>query len=156
MLEQNVQENIYELLSYLGIPAEQVEIGQEGDTLKINLHIPEENAGIFIGRYAETLDGVQRVISAFVNNGRETHQAVIVDVAGYRERRYTKLSEMAERLAQEVKESGSPRSFPGGLSATERRQIHLLFSEDAELTTYSQGEGEGRRLFLALKGQEPA
>ncbi len=151
MIDQILQDKILELFSYLGIAPEAVEFIEEGDTLKINLHIPETDAGIFIGRYAETLDGVQRVVSAFINNGREVHQPVLVDVAGYRDRRYAKLTDMASRLAEEVRESGVPRAFPSGLSATERRQIHLLFSNDETLTTYSDGYGDSRRLYLAKK-----
>jgi len=151
MLDQQIKENIYTLLGYLGIPDTSIELIESEEGLKFNLHIPESDAGIFIGHYAETLDGVQRIISAFVNNGQTEHIPVLVDIAGYRDRRYTKLSSIAERLAQEVKSFGTPRAFPSGLSATERRQIHLLFSNDEELTTYSEGYGDSRRLYLALK-----
>ncbi|MEI6690750.1 MAG: R3H domain-containing nucleic acid-binding protein [bacterium] len=151
MIESIIQGKILELFSYLGIPDTQVEFIDDGDTIKINLHIPESDAGIFIGRYAETLDGVQRVVSAIINNGREVHQPVLVDIAGYRDRRYAKLTDIASHLAAEVKEYGTALAFPSGLSATERRQIHLLFSNDETLTTYSEGYGESRRLYLALK-----
>jgi spoIIIJ-associated protein len=152
-MQQNTKDNILELLSYLGISQDQVELLEDEATVTINLLIPEADAGIFIGHYAETLDGIQRIISAFINNGRDVHIPVVVDIADYRKRRLSKLESIAERLSQEVKQSGLPRSFPMGLSATERRQIHLLFADDQEFTTYSQGEGDGRRLYLALKSE---
>lgn len=151
MLDQSLVVKLQELYSYLGVTAEQVVIDDSTDTVLITLNVAEEEAGIFIGRYAETLDALQRLSSAIINNGRTSHLPVIVDVAGYRERRYARLVELADKLRSEVESYRTPRAFPSSLSATERRQIHLLFANDDSFTTYSQGQGASRRLYLALK-----
>jgi spoIIIJ-associated protein len=152
MINEEVTTKIYTLLAYLGIDQANVELTlhEAEPSLEINLQIPEDQAGIYIGHFAETLEGIQRLISAFVNNGRTEHLPVLLDIAGYRQKRLAKLQSIADTLAQEVLDSGLPRAFPGNLSATERRQIHLLFKDDQKLTTYSEGYGATRRLYLGL------
>lgn len=139
---------IYQLFSYLDIPEELLSVDQIDDTVNIKVAVPEQDAGIFIGRYASTLDSIQLLLALFLRNDEIHH--VHLDIGNYREKREQVLKDIAARVAQDVLDSGLPRALPP-LSATERRQVHLMYQDHDELTTYSEGEGYERRLFLAPK-----
>ncbi len=139
---------INQLFSYLNISQDHIQVEIDDDTVSISVDVPEEEAGIFIGRYANTLDSIQLILSLFLRSDIIHH--VHLDIGGYRGRRADVLREMADRIAADVIESSSPRAFPP-LSATERRTIHLIFEDHETLTTYSEGMGYNRRLILGLK-----
>jgi spoIIIJ-associated protein len=141
---------INQFFSYFGLTEDQIHIAEDQGMIIITLDVPETESGRFIGRYATTLDSLQLILSLMINNGQETHHHVSVDVGGYRAERQGVLGSMAERLSAAVLESNTPHAFPP-LSSTDRRAIHLLFQDHETLTTYSEGEGQNRRLILAPK-----
>ena len=141
---------IYQFFSYFGLTQDQIQIDQKDDSLTITLLVPPPDSGRYIGRFATTLDSLQLILSLIINNGQEKHLYIQVDVGGYRAERLTTLESMADRLTQQVESSGVAHEFPP-LSAADRRAIHLLFKDNETLTTYSQGEGQDRRLVLAPK-----
>ena len=133
---------------YFGLVDDRVMVEEKDDTISVTIDVPESEAGRFIGRFASTIDSMQLVLSMMLNRGMESHRHVTVDVGGYRERRLGTLRAMVERVQQEVDAAGAPRALPP-LSASERREIHLMFADDAKHTTFSQGEGPDRRVFIA-------
>lgn len=138
---------IYGLLAFFDISPDQIEVISEGDLIKITINISETEAGRLIGRFATTLDSLQLLISLMLNQG-DSHRHILLDVAGYRARRLETLTLMLDRAKQTVQNTGTPAALPP-LSSTERRQIHLMLQDDAEFTSYSEGSGLERRLFVA-------
>ena len=148
----NHQDLIIQFFSYFGLTSDQVQIDDSGETINVVLVVDPTDSGRYIGRFATTLDSLQLLLSMMINNRAVEHQHIKLDVGGYRAERLETLQSMADRIAQEVVETGAPRAFPP-LSATDRREIHLLFQDHESLTTYSEGEGQSRRLILAPKSQ---
>ena len=148
-MQQNELDKIYGLLAYFDIVPEQIKIEEEEDVVKITVEMEELAAGRLIGRFATMLDSLQLIISLMLNQG-ESHRHILLDVAGYRERRLETLIAMVERAKLEVEQTGEPYALPP-LSATERRQVHLMCRDDATFTSFSQGDGVDRRLFIAPK-----
>lgn len=140
---------IEELLKPFNITSDQIKVEEEGDLIKITIDLDELEAGRLIGRFASTLDSLQLIISLMLNKG-ETHKHVLLDVAGYRERRLQTLETMVENAKNQTRDTGASCVLPP-LSATERRQVHLMLQDDAEFTSFSEGRGQDRRLFIALK-----
>lgn len=146
-LNPEEQDLILTLLSHLGIDQDRVHIEQSDDTVNVTVDIDPQDAGIYIGRFASTIDSIQLIISLMLNRG-DDHRHIHLDIGGYRERRTSTLEQMVDRVSQEVLDSGLARALPP-ISSTERRQVHLMLSENDKLTTYSQGDGRDRRLFIA-------
>ncbi len=146
-----MEEQILEFLNKLSINNDSVTFEPEEGLLKISLLVPEDRKGLLIGRRGETLESIQLLISLMINNNKDRSQAtrILLDIAGYREERLAKILEKAEEIAAYVEKTGSPRSLPN-LSSTERRQVHTHFALSGKFTTYSQGEGDDRRLFISL------
>ncbi len=144
------QDLIINFFQHLGLKSEQIDFQLEGRNLNVDIDIDESLRGIFIGRHAHTLDALQFLLALMVNNHASPNERLIVtlDVGHYRQERYQRIIEQAQILAEEALEQKLAKSMPQ-LSPTERRQIHLYFQDNDQITTYSQGEGENRRLFIA-------
>lgn len=140
---------IEQLLKLFDIEPSQIKIDETEETITITIDQSEMEAGRLIGRFASTLDSLQLLISLMLNKG-DVHRHILLDVAGYRARRLTTLETMVENAKEQVRNIGGSCALPP-LSATERRQIHLMLQDDAEFTSYSEGFGQDRRLFVAPK-----
>lgn len=140
---------IQQLLGTFDISPDQIKVEETDELITVTVNIDELEAGRLIGRFASTLDSLQLIISLMLNQG-EVHHHVLLDVAGYRARRLTTLESMVENAKHQAREIGGACVLPP-LSATERRQVHLMLKDDAEFTSYSEGFGQDRRLFISLK-----
>jgi len=142
-------DKIIALLAPFNITADQIKVEETDELVTIIIDIDELEAGRLIGRFASTLDSLQLIISLMLNQG-EVHRHVMLDVAGYRARRLTTLESMVENAKHQAREIGGACVLPP-LSATERRQVHLMLKDDAEFISYSEGFGQDRRLFISIK-----
>lgn len=150
-LTQEEIDRIHTLFSFFSIPSDQIIITDDPELVTVSVEVPENEAGMYIGRFASTIDSIQLIVSIMVNKDVEgDHRHVLVDIGGYRNRRSRTLEEMVERVSQEVEATGIARALPP-ISSTERRQVHLMMADHDRLTTYSQGDGRDRRLFIALR-----
>lgn len=70
---------------------------------------------------------------------------------GFQERRNEALAEEARRVAAEVRRDGEPRTL-APQNAYERRVVHVALQDEPGVTTYSVGEGPGRRVTVAPRG----
>jgi len=70
---------------------------------------------------------------------------------GFQERRDEALAEEARRVAAEVRRDGEPRTL-APQNAYERRVVHVALQDEPGVTTYSVGEGPGRRVTVAPRG----
>lgn len=148
-MQSTDQVKIETLLKLFDIAPDQIKISETDDLITITIDIDELEAGRLIGRFASTLDSLQLIISLMLNQG-ELHRHVLLDVAGYRARRLSTLETMVENAKNQAREIGGACVLPP-LSATERRQVHLMLKDDAEFTSYSEGFGQDRRLFISVK-----
>ena len=77
-----------------------------------------------------------------------------VECEGFQDRRDAALAEEAHGLAAEVRGDGQPRTTEP-LNGYERRVVHVALDGEADVTTFSVGEGAARRVTVALAGEEP-
>lgn len=139
---------ILDFFSAFGLSQDQIEVNAQDELLTITLSVDPTQSGRFIGRYASTLDSLQLILSLMINNNQQDHLHVMIDVGGYRQERQEVLKNMADRISEAVLTTNTPHAFPP-LSSTDRRSIHLMFQDHDTLTTYSEGQGQSRRLILA-------
>ena len=100
---------------------------QEGEEDTIELDIEGEDSGLLIGRRGETLRALQFTVNLLV--GQSTRGRVILDVEGYRERRYSSLRTLASRVAERVASTGRPITLEP-MAPNERRVIHMTLAEN--------------------------
>lgn len=145
------KEVLENLLSLVEISAS-VNLGAKGsgDEAVISLDIEGEDLGILIGRRGETLSSLQYLVNLIVSRRLKSRAGVVVDVEGYRQRRYESLRLLARRLADQVRSTGSSLTLEP-MTAGERRIIHLELRDDPYVTTQSIGEGEARKVAILSK-----
>lgn len=140
-------QNIIRLLSFLGVGQDQVSFDSDPDRLNLKITVPDTESGILIGHHGETIDSLQTIVALILNHTTAQYQPIMVDVNSYRENRLKYLEELAHKASAQAVESGREIILPP-LSSFERRHIHLSLQDDAQVETYSEGDGLNRRLII--------
>ena len=144
------------LLSMMGVAASVAPPARsfvEGEaTAPIAFDIKGDDLGILIGRRGQTLSCLQYIVRLIVGHQTEAWVPIIIDVEGYKQRRYEALQALAKRIAEQVKAGGEPFALEP-MSAYERRIIHLALAEHPDVTTQSIGESEARKVVILPKEQ---
>jgi len=102
------------------------------------------DVALLIGRHGQTIDAVQYLLNAISHRAYgDERKEVIVDAAGYRERRRGTLEALAERTAEQVRASGD-RVELEPMTAVERKVVHLKLKELGGVETASEGTEPNR------------
>lgn len=112
----------------------------------VEFDIEGEDSGLLIGRRGETLRALQFIANLLVSQRADGR--VVLDVEGYRERRYDALRVLATRVAERVAATGNSVTLEP-MAANERRIIHITLAEHPEVTTESTGMGESRKITVS-------
>ncbi len=136
-----------ELLNRMGIEAEVESDFVEGST---HLNVRTDSPALLIGKHGQTLDAIERLLNCIVNKASLVKRRVFVDTEGYRERREERLVEMAHQMAEQVKYTNREVVL-APMSPRDRRIIHVALKEDDIISTYSQGEGDMRRVVITTQ-----
>ena len=136
-----------EILNRMGIDAKIEADYVDGST---HLNILTDTPALLIGKHGQTLDAIERILNCIVNKVSLAKKRVFVDTEGYRERREERLIEMAKQVAEKVRYTGRDVVL-APMSARDRRIIHVALKEDEIVSTYSQGEGDMRRVVITAQ-----
>jgi spoIIIJ-associated protein len=112
------------------------------------------DVGLVIGRRGQTIDAIQHLATAVLAREGEPRKDVVIDAAGYRERRRTALERIAERAAQDALRADAPVALEP-MAASERKIVHLYLQGRGGVATASEGAEPNRHVVVAPAG-EPA
>ncbi len=116
---------------------------EEGDEV-LTATCSGSNLGLLIGKHGQTIDAIQYLVNAIVWRSRpDDRKDVVVDAAGYRERRRTALEALAVRSAEEALATHS-RIELEPMTAVERKTIHVRLKEFDGVETGSEGTEPNR------------
>ena len=108
--------------------------------------------GLLIGKHGQTIDAIQYLVNAIIYRGSTgDRKAIVVDAAGYRERRKATLDALAVRSAERATSSGQ-RVELEPMTAVERKVIHLRLKDFPGVTTSSEGTEPNRYVVIAPGG----
>jgi spoIIIJ-associated protein len=124
----------------LGAPVA-VSIREDDESLVATLTGPD--LGLVIGKHGQTIDAIQYLANAIVWRGQENRKSVVVDAAGYRDRRRASLEQLADRAAGEARASRKDVSLEP-MSAVERKIVHVYLQEREDVETMSEGTEPNR------------
>jgi spoIIIJ-associated protein len=116
----------------------------------ITVNVTGDDLGILIGRRGQTLAALQHMVRLIVAHQMKSRVPIVIDVEGYKQRRYGALQALALRMAEQVKERKKPFALEP-MPAYERRIIHLALVDDPDVTTESTGVGEVRKVVIMPK-----
>lgn len=109
--------------------------------------VDTSNNAIVIGKGGKSLQSFNRLVKAAVSAQFKKRVGVLIDVNGYKQDRYEKITKMAVRVAKDVRRT-KVDAVLDPMPADERKAIHNALSNMSDITTKSEGEGEGRRLHI--------
>jgi spoIIIJ-associated protein len=118
--------------------------------VKAVLDVHGDDLGILIGRRGDTLSSLQYMVNLIVSHELKTRTIIGIDVEGYRRRREQALTSLALRMAERVKQTRQPVMLEP-MPPNERRIVHLALADDPLVATNSVGEGESRKVGIALR-----
>jgi spoIIIJ-associated protein len=98
-----------------------------------------DDLGLLIGRHGQTIDAVQSLANAIIGRGEENRKQVVVDAAGYRDRRRRTLDALALRTADEVVRGGTRLALEP-MAAAERKLVHECLKDVEGVSTTSEGD----------------
>jgi spoIIIJ-associated protein len=139
-----LRELIERIAAALGSPVA-VSIREDEETLLATLTGPD--LGLVIGKHGQTIDAIQYLANAIVWRGLEDRKSVVVDAAGYRDRRRASLEQLADRAAGEARASGQDVSLEP-MTAVERKIVHLHLQEREDVETASEGTEPNRYVVI--------
>ena len=129
------------IVTVLGVDA-RVDVHEDGGTITVTCSGPD--VGLLIGRHGQTIDAVQYLLNAVAHRTQgDERKDVVVDAAGYRERRRATLESLAVRTAQEVIATGRPVDLEP-MTAVERKVVHLRLQDYDGVGTTSEGTEPNR------------
>ena len=116
---------------------------EEDDDL-ITVSCSGSDLGMLIGRHGQTIDAVQYLANAVMwRHHPDDRKEVVVDAAGYRERRRAALEALAVRSAERALSDHEPIELEP-MTAVERKVVHLRLKEFDGVETTSEGTEPNR------------
>jgi spoIIIJ-associated protein len=143
---ERVRELVEGVLDELDLDGE-VEIGEDDERIEA-IVVGDDDYGLLIGKRGQTIDALQLLCYQAAFRGTRDRKRVVVDVAGYRERRREVLVSRADRAAEQAS-SGNCSVEMDPMSAQERRVVHEHLKERSGIETFSEGDEPRRRVIVA-------
>ncbi len=107
-----------------------------------------DELGLLIGHHGQTIDAIQHLAYRIAFRGIEDRKRVVVDAAGYRERRAVALRAAADQAAEAAVQDQRPVPLEA-MNALERKVVHEHLKNRHDVETYSEGQEPARRLVVA-------
>lgn len=108
----------------------------------------DDDLGLLIGKHGATIDALQHVAARAAFRDDAERKRVVVDAAGYRERREGALRRAADRAVDDALAFGRPVELEP-MSAPERRIVHTYLKDRTDVETHSEGNEPDRRLVVS-------
>ncbi|MFC1913071.1 protein jag [Chloroflexota bacterium] len=124
--------------------------GEEEAGAPVAFNIEGNDLALLIGRRGQTLSCLQYIVRLIVGHQTESWLPIVIDVEGYKQRRFEALRTLALSIAERVKTSKMPFTLEP-MPAYERRIAHLTLADHPDVTTQSVGEGESRKVVVLLR-----
>ena len=143
---ERVRELIEGVLDELDLEGE-VEIREDDERIEAEV-VGDEDFGLLIGKRGQTIDALQLLCFQAAFRGLRDRKRVILDAAGYRERRKEVLTARADRAAEQALDRNVSVELDP-MSAQERRVVHEHLKERSGIETFSEGDEPRRCVVVA-------
>jgi spoIIIJ-associated protein len=141
---ERVREILRRVVSHLGLRAS-VDVAERDGEIWAEVSGPE--LGLLIGKHGQTLDALQSVCMQAAFRGAEDRLPVVVDAAGYRERREGVLKRQADRGVADALRYGRAIELDT-MGSQERKVVHNYLKDRVDVDTHSEGEEPFRRIVI--------
>lgn len=119
----------------------------EEDAEGVSAEFVGEDLGLLIGHHGQTIDAIQHLAYRIAFRRCGAPLRIVIDAAGYRERRAVALRAAADQAAETAVHDRRPVQLEA-MSALERKVVHEHLKGRHDVETYSQGQEPDRRLVV--------
>jgi spoIIIJ-associated protein len=126
----------------------EADVEVDEDSEQIVARVEGDDVGLLIGRRGQTIDAVQLLCYRAAFRGVQERKRVVVDAAGYRERRQEAVERQADRAADRALKTGKEIELEP-MTPSERRVVHQYLKERSGIETFSEGEEPERCVIVA-------
>lgn len=113
----------------------------------VTMELSGENIAIIIGKRGQTLNSLQYLVHLVLNKDSNVYYTVTLDAEGYRERRKETLETLAIRMADKAVRLNTKVALEP-MAAFERKIIHHVLQNKANVSTYSDGKEPNRHIVI--------
>ena len=136
------EDYVLDVIDSLGIEST-VNTKLDDDIIRIT--IDSTHNPILIGKNGKTLQALNELAKLAVSNHFHKRFRVLLDVNGYKDSKYDRLTRIARKCAREVQKTKTTYTFDP-MPADERRAIHNACSGMNNIRTESTGDGTHRQV----------
>lgn len=124
----------------------------EGQIIKLDVKVEEDDTGIAIGRQGSTLEAIEFILRRAISS-RANKLRINVDINGYKKRRDEKIILLARDTAGKVQKSKKSWNLRY-MNSYERRLAHEEISKHRNLESHSEGREPQRYVVVDYVGDE--
>lgn len=140
-----IEEILDSIAEGIGIDAT-VEVDGSGEVI-VAEYLGDDLA-LLIGHHGATIDAIQHLTHRIAFHGLDKRRPLIVDAAGYRERRAIALHAIADQAVEMAIRERRPVPLEA-MGAQERKVVHEYLKSRFDVETYSEGQEPSRHLVVA-------
>jgi len=144
---ETVEELLAKMRVYAEVTARYLEPDEPNGRRPVYVDIHGDDLSILIGRKAETINALQYIARLIIGKEIEQSISLIVDVEGYRIRRENQVRKLAQRVADQVRETGRSQALEP-MPPNERRFVHIELRDNPDVYTESTDEGPRRKVVI--------
>ena len=145
MVQEYIEEYVRRFISEMGFEIETVSYLQDG---RIYCNINTSNNSILIGKAGVILRAINFIVKNAVSTTYKKRIELSIDINGYKEDRYKKVSSMAKRFGKQVLRTKAEIKLDH-MPADERKVMHQELSNFEHIKTESHGEGKNRHMVIS-------
>lgn len=146
--KQNVDNFLKEWMEK--IPSQNIQYNISNEEQYLIVDINGEDINYLIGYRGEVLNNLQEILSGIASRGMDYKVRVILNIAGYKEKRKKALEELAVKISKTVVKNRKSVTLEP-MTAYERKIIHSKLQENDKVKTTSVGEEPYRKIIISLK-----
>ena len=142
---ERVRQLVEKIVDELALDAE-VKLDETDEEIRVL--VDGDDVGLLIGKHGATIDAIQHLaIRLAYSDHRGDRKAVVVDAAGYRDRREAALQRAADQAVTEALRDGRAVELEP-MGPYERRTVHTYLRDRTDVQTHSEGDEPDRRLVV--------
>ena len=152
-LQQELTKKLEDLLIKTLMDFKSIEFEMKEENV-VRFNIMSDEPGMLIGKHGETLFAIQQVLRVLISRSTDFDGNVVLDIDNYRLNQEENAQTMASDIARKVRANNEAIELVP-MPSYKRRAVHMMFQTDEykDLDVYSVGEGETRRIRIAIKAE---
>ncbi|MFA7244262.1 MAG: R3H domain-containing nucleic acid-binding protein [Patescibacteria group bacterium] len=143
-----IKDNSKNLLDLMGFDADPI-VTFKDNIVFMNFNL--ESPALLIGKGGEGLESFQHILRSIMGKEIAQHnKSLVIDIDGYRDKRIEGTKKHAREKAFQVLATGISEEL-SPMSSYERRIVHMVVSNIADVESESIGTGQDRRIVIKPK-----